>query len=154
MQWRPKTLLFKALPPVAFVALAILAMVIAGLIFLRGLYSRTPYCRVTLVSIEVDQKAHVKMELVHVKMEVAFEHSSGAIRSQTFVKDGVIQSSGSSTGRRFLGRPIRGRFATDFEMELEPDHGERSLKERVTEAIRVKIGETYLITPDEPLLLY
>jgi hypothetical protein len=39
-------------------------------------------------------------------------------------------------------------------MDLEPDHGERSLKERATEAIEVKTGQTYLATPDEPLLLY
>jgi hypothetical protein len=39
-------------------------------------------------------------------------------------------------------------------MDLEPDHGERSLKERATEAIEVKTGETYLATPDGPLLLY
>jgi hypothetical protein len=39
-------------------------------------------------------------------------------------------------------------------MELEPDHGLQSLAQRATEAINVKAGETYQVTPDTPLLLY
>ena len=148
MRSRPKTLLFKALPPVAFVALTILGLVVAGLIFLRGL-SRPPYYRVIPVSIKVDQKAQVKME-------VALEHSSGAYWTQTLAVDGEIQSSGhwsGGTSSRFFPRPIKGAFTTEFHMDLEPDR-ERSLQERATEAIMVKTGETYLVTPDEPLLLF
>ena len=37
-------------------------------------------------------------------------------------------------------------------MNLEPD-AHRSLRERAIEAIKVKAGEAYLVTPDEPLLL-
>ena len=135
---------------VSVLALAISALAVWALFFFRFLHSATPYCRVTPVSIQVDQKGLVKME-------VALVHSSGAYWTQTYTVDGVIQRSGGRSGgssSRFFPRPIRGGFTTEFDMDLEPDHGERSLKERATEAIMVKTGETYLATPDEPLLLY
>ena len=135
---------------VSVLALSILALAVWALLFFQFLHSATPYCRVTPVSIQVDQKAHVTME-------VALEHSSGTYWTQTYIVDGIIQHSGRRSGgssSRFFPRPIRGGFTTEFDMDLEPDHGERSLKERATEAIEVKTGQTYLATPDEPLLLY
>jgi hypothetical protein len=150
MQWCRKTLLSKALPPVAFVALAILGLVVAVLIFSRGLYSTTSLCRITPVSIEVDEEANVKME-------IAFDLTSGAILSHTYTVDGVIRRSmpgGGGRRRSFLGHRPTGRFITEFVMDLESMDGAGSVKERAAEAIKVRIGETYLIRPDEPLLLF
>src|SRR5260370_12308879 len=139
------------LPILAFLALIILGLA-TGLPFLYFTFCRRgSWCRVTPVLIEVEQKAQVKMEF-------KLEHSSGAYRTQTVTVDGVIQTSGhwsgGSSSRFFFPRPVKGGFTTGFDMDLEPDNGERSLKERATEAIRVRTGETYLVTPDEQLLLY
>jgi len=139
------------LPVLAFLALIILGLATGALFLLHAFSSRNPYCRVKPVLIEVDQNAYVKMEF-------ALEHSSGAYWTQTITVDGVVETSGhwsgGSSSRFFFPRPVKGGFTTDCDMNLEPVHGQGSLKERATEAIKVSTEPTYLVTPDEPLLLY
>jgi hypothetical protein len=129
------------------VLLGILALLAVASIVLWKFYSTAPYCRVTVVSIDVDEKAHLKLEARTLC-------SSGATDWYTDTVDGVTVSSSPSRDWSSL-RPLSGAFAIEFDMQrLEPDHPLQSLAQRATEAFNVKVGETYQVTPDRPLLLY
>jgi len=129
------------------VLLGILALLAVASIVLWKFYSTAPYCRVTVVSIDVDEKAHVKLE-------TGTLFSSGATYWDTYLVNGIPRFSHPSTARTFPPRPIPGWIGSEFDMELEPDCGLQSLTQRAAEAINVNVGETYEVTPDRPLLLY
>jgi len=128
------------------VLVGILALLAIASILLWKFYSTLPYCTVTVVSIDVDEKAHVKLT-------GSTLCSSRAMEWYTYIVDGVTISSSPSRDWSSL-RPLSGGFTSEFDMQLEPDHGLQSLAQKATKAIDVKVGETYQVTPDSPLLLY